>query len=111
MIVIVSGGFSEYIREYAKKNGIDKVIATDLEIKNGKYTGKIKGLDCIGINKILKLFESVNINEFDLKNSYAYTDHFSDIPIISLVGNRFFITKKEVPDWTKIMKCKVLKYR
>ena len=56
-IVIISGGFSEYIKYYAKTYDIKYVIATDLEVVNNKFTGKIDGVDCMGVNKIKKLKE------------------------------------------------------
>jgi HAD superfamily hydrolase (TIGR01490 family) len=107
-IAIVSGGFSEYIKYYAKIYGIDYVIATDLEIKNDVYTGKIKGIDCMGINKIKKLKEVINLNEYDLKSSYAYSDHISDIPLLSLVGNPFVVNFGQDIEWAKIMEYKII---
>ena len=50
-------------------------------------TGKAIGQVCIGNYKkelTLKLADELSI---DLKNSYAYGDNQSDIPLLKLVGN------------------------
>ena len=111
IIVIVSGGFSEYIKYYAKKYNIEYVIATDLKIQNDKFTGKINGIDCMGINKIEKLKAVLNIAEFDLKNSYAYSDNISDIPLLSFVGNGIGIDFGQDIKWIALMNYQVLSVR
>jgi HAD superfamily hydrolase (TIGR01490 family) len=108
IVVIVSGGFNEYINYYAKKYDVDHVIATELEISNGKFTGKISGIDCMGINKIEKLKNSISLNEYDLENSYAYSDHISDIPLLSLVGNGVGVDFGQDTRWVSLMNYEVM---
>jgi len=108
IIAIVSGGFSEYIKFYAKKYDIEYVIATDLEVVNNIYTGKINGIDCMGINKIEKLRNTLNIEEYSLKDSYAYSDHISDIPLLSFVGNGVVVDFGQDIKWANLMNYEVL---
>jgi phosphatidylglycerophosphatase C len=91
-IIIISGGYMEYINYFSEHFKFDKVIATELKTKNGKFTGKISGLDCMGYNKLIKLNNTLNLEDYDLTKSYCYTDSLSDLPILSLVGNRFLIS-------------------
>ena len=105
---IVSGGFSEYIKYYAKIYDIKYVVATDLEILDNKYTGKIYGIDCMGINKIEKLRDTLSIEEYDLQNSYAYSDHISDIPLLSFVGNGVGIDFGQDMKWAELMGYEVI---
>jgi len=107
-VVIVSGGFSEYIRYYATRYNVDYVIATDLEVKNGKYTGKIDGIDCMGINKIKKLRNVLNLEDYDLESSFAYSDHISDIPLLCLVGNSYVVNFGQDIEWAKLMEYEVI---
>lgn len=102
-VIIVSGGFSVYIDEFAKLYNIDKIIATNLEVIDDKFSGKIDGIDCMGINKVKKLKESINLDEFDLVNSFVYSDSLSDIPLFSLVGNPVVVNFGQNLDWAKIM--------
>lgn len=108
VIVIVSGGFSEYIKEYAKIYDIDYVIATDLEFIDGKATGKIDGIDCMGINKIEKIKSIMNLDEYDLLNSFAYSDHISDIPLLSFVGNGVAVDFGQDIKWARLMNYEVI---
>ncbi len=107
-IAIVSGGFSEYIKEYAKIYDINYVIATDLEFIDGKATGKIDGIDCMGINKIEKLKSIVDLDKYDLENSFAYSDHISDIPLLSFVGNGIVVDFGQDIKWAKLMNYEVV---
>lgn len=104
----MSGGFSEYIKEYAKIYDIDYVIATDLEFIDGKATGKIDGIDCMGINKIEKIRSIIDLDKYDLLNSFAYSDHISDIPLLSFVGNGIVVDFGEDTKWAKLMNYEVV---
>jgi phosphatidylglycerophosphatase C len=95
--IIVSGGYKNYIDMYAEIYGVDYVIATEMEIDNNKITGKIVGLDCMGKNKLVKINNNLNLENFDLDNSYVYSDHESDMPIFSLVGNPFAVSSETTP--------------
>jgi len=107
-VVIVSGGFSEYIKEYAKFYDIEYVIATDLEFIDGKATGKIDGIDCMGINKIEKIKSIIDLDNYDLSNSFAYSDHISDVPLLSFVGNGVAVDFGQDIKWAKLMNYEVI---
>jgi HAD superfamily hydrolase (TIGR01490 family) len=66
--------------------GFEEIIATELETKEGKYTGKIKGDIVYGFNKVnnikrISLEKNINLDEI-----HAYADHYSDIPLLDTVG-------------------------
>ncbi len=102
-VVIVSGGFTVYIQEYANHYGVPYVIATDLEVVENKYTGNIEGLDCMGLNKLIKINAAINLEEFDLDRSYSYSDSPSDIPLLTLTGNPCFIDTGIDTEWVDIL--------
>jgi HAD superfamily hydrolase (TIGR01490 family) len=97
-IILLSGGYSSYIKFFAKDFSIDEndVIATDIEINSeNKCTGFIKGIDCMGVNKILKLKNMLGgFKDFNLEKSFAYSDCQTDLPILKLVGNGFVVQNK-----------------
>lgn len=107
-IAIVSGGFSEYIKEYATKYDIEYVIATDLEFIDSKATGRIDGIDCMGINKIEKLKSIIDLDKYDLSSSFAYSDHISDIPLLSFVGNGTVVDFGQDIKWAQLMGYEVI---
>lgn len=93
-VVIVSGGYKIYIDHFAKEFSVDEVLATDLNFNKGLFTGKIAGRDCLGFEKNLRILELFRLEEFDLINSYVYSDSLTDYPLFSLVGNRVFVCKQ-----------------
>ena len=103
-ILVLSGGYSPYIKFFAKDFNIDvdDVIATDIDINDqNKCTGLIKGIDCMGTNKIAKLKNRLGaLEDFNLKESFAYSDCQTDLPILKLVGNGFVVHSK-YQDWCK----------
>ncbi|MBZ7948771.1 HAD-IB family hydrolase [Campylobacter molothri] len=107
-IVIISGGFEIYIREFAKIYNIDNIVAIDLEIDNNHFTGNIDGVHTMQERKLYKLANIFNIKEYDLKKSYAYSDCVSDIPLLSFVGNPFVIECNKDIRWAKLLNFNIM---
>jgi HAD superfamily hydrolase (TIGR01490 family) len=74
----------DIIKEYLNLN---LAIATELEIKDEIFTGKINGEIMYGKKKAEKAKELAEKNNWNLKESYAYTDHYSDLPLLEIVGH------------------------
>jgi HAD superfamily hydrolase (TIGR01490 family) len=107
--VIVSGGFDIYLTYFALHYGIEYVISSRLKFEGNQFLGKIDGTECLGKNKITKLNHKLRLDNFDLKNSYAYSDHSSDKYLLSLVGNAYVIDFGQNIDWKqknwKVINC------
>ena len=71
----------------AKRLGFTGALGTKAEYKDGKYTGKIIGNLLHGREKAIAIKELSILNEFDLKNCYAYSDSHHDMPLLESVGN------------------------
>ena len=83
---ILSGGFNYFGRYLQKKLGIDYVYANELEIVDGKVTGRVTGEIVNGQRKaeLLKaLAEKENLN---LEQVVAVGDGANDLPMISIAG-------------------------
>jgi HAD superfamily hydrolase (TIGR01490 family) len=65
----------------------DDFLATNAEFKNNKYTGKSIGTPCFQDGKVVNLNNWLKIHNFDLKNSYFYSDSFNDLPLLKIVDN------------------------
>lgn len=107
-VVIVSGGLEVYISEFAKIYGIEKVVAIELEIFENKFTGNINGIHTMQERKLYKLIQKINLYKYNLKESYAYSDCSSDIPMLSLVGNPNVVETTKDLTWAKILKYNIL---
>lgn len=96
-ILLVSASPEVYLQYLKKSSSIDAIIGTKLEIIDGKYTNKINGENCKGIEKFNRIKEYLHENnlEIDFNNSFGYSDSLTDKPMLSLVKNRYKINKNK----------------
>ena len=62
--------------------GIDNLLATEPEVVNGKYTGKIAGTPCFQGGKVVRLTEWMQEHKLDMKGSWFYSDSHNDLPLL-----------------------------
>ncbi|GAB2197603.1 histidinol-phosphatase [Sessilibacter sp. MAH4] len=67
--------------------GITQLLATEPEIVEEKYTGKITGVPCFQDGKVKRLYNWLEEYSGDLTGSYFYSDSFNDLPLLSIVEN------------------------
>ncbi|MDR0482485.1 MAG: HAD-IB family hydrolase [Cellulomonadaceae bacterium] len=89
-VVIVSASGSDLVEPIAEKLGADEVIATRMEVKDGRYTGEIE-FYAYGDNKATAIEEIAAKNGYSLESSYAYTDSITDLPMLRTVGHGFVV--------------------
>ncbi len=85
-IAILSGGFTYFGNHLKNKLGIDYVFANELEIKNGKLTGKHLGEIVDGEKKAEYLLELIKKENIHPDQSIAVGDGANDLPMINLAG-------------------------
>ena len=71
----------------AKALGVDHLIATDVEIKNGQYTGRPSGTPCFQQGKVTLLKQWLEQNRQNLTGSWFYSDSHNDLPLLNEVEN------------------------
>ena len=86
-VIIVSASPENWIRPWTGPNSID-LIATRLETKNNKLTGKIQGRNCHGTEKVLRINQTFQLSDYT--TVYAYGDTGGDKPMLSLATNSFY---------------------
>ena len=85
-IAILSGGFT-YFGEYLQKRfGIDYVYANELEIVDGKLTGRYLGDVVDGKRKAELLRLIAQVEKVDIAQTIAVGDGANDLPMLSLAG-------------------------
>ncbi len=85
-IVVVTSCLREIILPAKQYLPIDDIIATEVEIRDDIYTGNIASLP-VGRARPKAVEEYCLKNNIDIKESYGYSDHYSDIPLLNTVGN------------------------
>lgn len=83
---ILSGGFTYFGEYLQKKLGIDEVHANQLEIENGKVTGRVVGQVVDGQRKAQLLQEIANKEGINLEQAIAVGDGANDLPMLGLAG-------------------------
>ena len=87
-IVIVSAGIKDYIEPWALKNGITDVIAVDLEVVDGKMTGRLNGLNCYGEEKVRRIKSSIDLSQYG--TIYAYGDTKGDKEMLDMADTAYY---------------------
>lgn len=86
-IVIVSASIDCWLRPWCEKNDFE-LIATKLEFKNEKVTGKFFTKNCYGIEKVNRIKEIYNLSAYDC--IYAYGDSKGDKEMFSIADKTFY---------------------
>ncbi|MFH0987660.1 MAG: HAD family hydrolase [Patescibacteria group bacterium] len=89
LTILTSGSLENLLKIVTDYLENDLAVGTELEIINGKFTGKIVEPLCFGEGKIEKLksfLEKKNL-DIDFKESFAYSDSIFDLPLLELVGH------------------------
>ena len=84
--VIVSGSLDFVVRPLARHLGIDDIVTNRLEFKCGVATGKLVPPILAGANKARFMQDYARTHGVDLVESYAYSDSYSDYPMLAVVG-------------------------
>ena len=83
---ILSGGFTYFARHLQQKLGIDYIYANELEIENGKVTGRVSGRIVDGQRKAELLLEIAERENVSREQIIAVGDGANDLPMLSQAG-------------------------
>lgn len=83
---ILSGGFTYFGKYLQQKFGFDYVYANELEVENGKLTGRYVGDVVDGKRKAELLRLLCQVEGIHLSQSVAVGDGANDLPMLSLAG-------------------------
>lgn len=86
-LVVVTATNSFVTDPIVKLYGIENLIATTPEFKNGQFTGKFLGTPCFQEGKVKRLQEWLASTHHSLEGSYFYSDSINDLPLLKLVDN------------------------
>ena len=89
-IVIVSASGAEVVEPIGQMLGADRVIATRMEIVEGKYTGNIDYY-AYAEEKARAIEHLSATIGYDLDECYAYSDSVTDVHMLEVVGHPFVV--------------------
>ena len=86
-IVLVTGSVDFIVQPIANYLGVDIALMPQLREENGRFTGELTTAPLIGEQKAVAVQTFAEQHEISLKDSYAYGDSQSDLPMLECVGN------------------------
>ena len=68
----------------AEALGVDDLLASDPEMVDGRYTGRVAGTPCFREGKVTRLHQWLRDNQQNLSESWFYSDSHNDLPLLEL---------------------------
>ncbi len=88
LCVIITATNSFVTGPIARELGVDHLIATEPEQKDGKFTGQVSGVPCFREGKITRLenwMDERNLTWLSFLESWFYSDSLNDLPLLQKV--------------------------
>lgn len=85
-VAIVTASPSVLVEPIAMELGVDHIVATELEVVDGRFTGSVVHFNK-GQAKVDKIKDLAQAEGYNLEDSFAYSDSFTDLPMLQLVGH------------------------
>jgi HAD superfamily hydrolase (TIGR01490 family) len=84
-VVLATGSTVYAARPVASDVGIDHVLASQLEVEAGRFTGRASAL-CFGHHKVTLAEAWAADHGVELAGSVFYSDSYNDLPLLARVG-------------------------
>lgn len=88
LCVIITATNSFVTGPIARELGVEHLIATEPERKDGKFTGQVSGVPCFREGKITRLenwMDERNLTWLSFLESWFYSDSLNDLPLMQKV--------------------------
>lgn len=92
VLVAVSGSTHAILQPVLDELGFDHCLATQLETRDGRYTGRILGTQMIGEGKGIAVGAFAAQRGIDLSDCTACGDHVTDLSMLERVGHAHVVS-------------------
>lgn len=86
LVVIITSTNRFITQPIAELLQVEHLMATELEVLDGRYSGRILGQPCYREGKIHHLEAWLKGKPYNMEDSYFYSDSINDLPLLSKVG-------------------------
>ena len=86
-VAIISSATPYQVRPAARELGVEHVLCSELEVKDGVFTGAVIKPTCFGPGKVTAAESLAERFGVDLDKSFFYSDSYDDIQLLERVGN------------------------
>jgi len=87
IVCIATSTGREIVEPLAQRIGVDRVIATEYETRDGTFTGRYVGAWLWGPDKAAAVRRFAEAEDIDLSQSIAYSDSYYDRHLLEMVGH------------------------
>jgi len=95
-LLVISASAAFLVQPIAACLGIDEVLAIDLEVVAGRYTGRTSGVLTYREGKVIRLEQWLEEHHESLAGASFYSDSRNDLPLLSKVEHPVAINPDEV---------------
>jgi len=85
--MLVSGAYTTFLKSVTNDFTFDTIIGTEIPIKDQMINQNKHIYHIQGKRKNESILETLQEENIDWNNSFAYADSYSDLPVLELVGN------------------------
>ncbi len=86
-VLIIITATNRFITEpIAERYGVEHLLATEPELRDGEYTGGVTGEPCFQNGKVKRLQQWLTENNAALDGSWFYSDSHNDLPLLEQVS-------------------------
>ena len=99
LIIVITATNSFITRPIAELFGIENLIGTDPEKKEGEFTGKVSGLPSFKEGKVTRLeawLKGKNLSLASFEQSYFYSDSHNDLPLMQKVTHPVAVDSDDI---------------
>ena len=99
LLIVITATNSFITKPIAALFGIEHLIGTDPEEKEGEFTGKVSGLPSFKEGKVTRLeawLKNKNLSLADFKKSYFYSDSHNDLPLMQKVTHPVAVDSDDI---------------
>ncbi|MES2818010.1 MAG: HAD family hydrolase [Pseudomonadota bacterium] len=84
-LLLISASGSHLVTPIAARLGIEEVLAIDLELQHGFYSGRTQGVLTYREGKVTRLLDWLQAEGENLEGAYFYSDSRNDLPLLQRV--------------------------
>lgn len=110
LVIICSGGYEVYLRSFFSEFDV-QIIATRIQFKNGKFTGRMDGLDCLRHEKVKRIEKSYGSEIWSQAEIEFYSDSITDMPLFEKSNRKIVAYKSNLPIWASADKFETIKWK
>lgn len=86
-VFLVSGAPDFIVRAVSERLGAEGFVGTPMEVREGRFTGRLCGPHCFAAAKVDALLALAREHELDLASSWGFADHATDVAFLRGVGH------------------------